>query len=44
MSNLGLYQWFTITAKKVGGPVKLLGMFIGGGCNRRWGSGKCYYQ
>lgn len=31
MSNLGLYQWFTTTAKKVGGPGKLIGMFIGGG-------------
>ena len=31
MSNLGLYQWFTTTAKKVGGPAKLLGMFISGG-------------
>lgn len=31
MSNLGLYQWFTTTAKKVGGPAKLIGMFISGG-------------
>lgn len=31
MSNLGLYQWFTTTAKKVGGPAKLLGMFVSGG-------------
>lgn len=31
MNNLGLYQWFTTTAKKVGGPGKLIGMFIGGG-------------
>lgn len=31
MSNLGLYQCFTTTAKKVGGPAKLLGMFISGG-------------
>lgn len=31
MSNLGLYQWFTTTAKKVGGPTKLIGMFISGG-------------
>ena len=22
MSNLGLYQWFATTAKKVGGPAK----------------------
>lgn len=31
MSNLGLYQWFTTAAKKVGGPAKLIGMFISGG-------------
>lgn len=31
MSNLGLYQWFATTAKKVGGPAKLIGMFISGG-------------
>lgn len=31
MSNLGLYQWFTTAGKKVGGPGKLIGMFIGGG-------------
>lgn len=31
MSNLGLYQWFTTTGKKVGGPGRLIGMFIGGG-------------
>lgn len=31
MSNLGLYQWLTTTGKKVGGPGKLIGMFIGGG-------------
>ncbi len=24
MSNLGAYQWITTTAKKVGGPVKLM--------------------
>ena len=30
MSNLGLYQWFTTTAKKVGGPARLIGMFISG--------------
>lgn len=24
MSNLGLYQWLTTTAKKVGGPINLL--------------------
>ena len=31
MSNLGLYQWFTTTSKKVGGPATLIGMFISGG-------------
>ena len=31
MSNLGLYQWFATTAKKVGGPARLIGMFISGG-------------
>lgn len=31
MSNLGVYQWFTTTGKKVGGPEKLIGMFIVGG-------------
>lgn len=30
MSNLGLYQWMTKTAKKVGGPVQF--MSIIGGC------------
>ena len=31
MSNLGLYQWFTTAAKKVGGPLILLALFTGGG-------------
>ena len=31
MSNLRLYQWLTTTAKKVGGPAKLIGMFISSG-------------
>lgn len=31
MSNLGLYQWFTTTAKKVGGPLKLLSLIFFGG-------------
>ena len=32
MSNLGAYQWITTTAKKVGGPIQLLGLtFIAGG-------------
>lgn len=31
MGNLGLYQWFTTTAKKVGGSDKLIAMFVGGG-------------
>lgn len=31
MSNLGLYQWFTTAAKKMGGPGKFIGIFIGGG-------------
>lgn len=31
MSNLDLYQWFTTTAKKVGGSAKLIGIFISGG-------------
>lgn len=31
MSNLGLYQWFTTNAKKVGGPANLIGMFVAGG-------------
>lgn len=30
MSNLGLYQWFTTTAKKVGGPANLI-LLIGTG-------------
>lgn len=28
---MGLYQWFATTVKKVGGPAKLIGMFISGG-------------
>lgn len=31
MSNLGLYQWIVSTSKKVGGPGKLIGLFVGGG-------------
>lgn len=31
MGNLGLYQWFTTMAKKVGGVDKLIAMFVGGG-------------
>ena len=31
MSNLVLYKWFTTTAKKVGGPTKLIGMYISDG-------------
>lgn len=31
MSNLGLYKWFTTTAKKVGGAGNLIGIFIGSG-------------
>lgn len=31
MSDLGLYQWFATTAKKVGGPANLIGIFISGG-------------
>lgn len=31
MGNLGLYQWFTTTGKKVGGPKRLIEIFIGGG-------------
>lgn len=26
MSNLGCYQWFTTNAKRVGGPLKLMGL------------------
>ena len=29
MNNLGLYQWITATAKKVGGPLKFL-VIVGG--------------
>ena len=35
MSNLGLYQWFATTAKKVGGPANLIGIFISGGVFER---------
>lgn len=31
MSNLGWYQVMTTLAKKVGGPPRLAGLFIGGG-------------
>lgn len=31
MSNLGLYQIMTTTAKKVGGPLQLFGIIAGGG-------------
>lgn len=31
MSNLGWYQWFTTNAKKVGGPLKLMGLIAVGG-------------
>ncbi len=31
MGNLGMYQWMTSTAKKVGGPLPFLLMFILGG-------------
>ena len=31
MSNLGWYQVLTTVAKKVGGPLQLAGMLIGGG-------------
>jgi hypothetical protein len=31
MSNLGWYQIMTTMAKKVGGPLKLAGLFFGGG-------------
>lgn len=31
MSNLGLYQWFTENAKKVGGPLNLKGFIAVGG-------------
>lgn len=40
MSNLGLYQWFTTTAKKVGGPARLIEMFIG--CGAILGSAVTY--
>ena len=31
MSNLGWYQIMTTMAKKVGGPLKLAGLLVGGG-------------
>ena len=31
MSNLVLYKQFTTAAKNVGGPTKLIGMYISGG-------------
>ncbi len=31
MNNLGWYQLLTTMAKKVGGPKRLVGMFVGGG-------------
>ena len=31
MSNLGWYQWMTSTSKKVGGPLRFMGILIGGG-------------
>lgn len=31
MGNLGWYQWFTTNAKKVGGPLKLMGLIAFGG-------------
>ena len=31
MSNLGWYQILTSMAKKVGGPKRLIGIFVGGG-------------
>lgn len=31
MSNLGWYQWFTTNAKKVGGPLNLMGLIAIGG-------------
>ena len=31
MSNLGLYQWITTTAKKVGGPLQFLALVGGTG-------------
>lgn len=31
MSNLGWYQWFTSNAKKVGGPLNLMGLIAIGG-------------
>ncbi len=31
MSNLGQYQWITTVAKKVGGPIALLGLTAVGG-------------
>lgn len=31
MGNLGLYQWFATAAKKVGGPLNLMGIIAFGG-------------
>lgn len=31
LSNLGWYQWFTTNAKKVGGPLNLMGLIALGG-------------
>lgn len=31
MNNLGWYQWFTTNAKKVGGPLRLMGLIAVGG-------------
>ena len=31
MNNLGWYQWFTTNAKKVGGPLSLMGLIAVGG-------------
>ena len=35
MSNLGWYQIMTTMAKKVGGPLKLAGLLVGGGAVSR---------
>ena len=29
MGNLGMYQWLTTAAKFVGGPKKLIALFVG---------------
>ena len=31
MSNLGWYQIMTTTAKRVGGPIRFMGLLVGGG-------------